>query len=217
MRDANSEYPVRPPQRQTKNPFANDADSVPASSPGRRSVSQRQAPGQPMLPAGGVRKMLGISLVAGIVVAIINIVFTLVNAPLYREAASYAKNPTGMPLNVATSIFWIFVVTSIISLVIYFVTGYIIGRVAVARRLGFYGGFLASAIALVIGYIVGQIPNYPGSIGTGFNGNPLQSGGGLIVALIFLVIGGLIGGLFGWLGARLATRHHPYYYAGPDA
>jgi len=216
MSDPNANYPVRPP-RQTKNPFASDDDAVSTSSPGRRTTYQRQAPMQPALPAGGGRKMFSVSLVAGILVALINVLFTLVNAPLYQQAASYAKNPTQMPLNVASSIFWISVITGVISLIVYFIAGFIIGRVAVARRLGFYGGFLASAIALIIGYIIRQIPNYPGSINTGFSGNPLQAGGGLIAALIFLVIAGLFGGLFGWLGARLATRHHPNYYAGSDA
>ena len=210
MRDSNSEYPVRPPQRQTRNPFASDDDTVPASSPRRRPLLQRQTPVQPGLPPEGTRKMLSISLVAGILVAIISIVFTLVNAPLYQQAASYATHPTQMPLNVASSIFWLFVLTGVIGLIIYFIAGFIIGRVAVARRLGFYCGFLASAIAQIIGYIVGQIPNYPGSLNTGFS-NPLKAGGGIIAALIFLIIAGLIGGLMGWLGARLATRRHPYY------
>ena len=159
--------------------------------------------------------MLSISLVAGILVAIISIVFTLVNAPLYQQAASYASRPNQMPLNVASSIFVLFVLTGVIGLIIYFIAGFITGRVAVARRLGFYGGFVASAIAQIIGYIVGQIPNYPGSLNTGFS-NPLKAGGGIIAALIFLVIAGLIGGLLGWLGARLATRRHPYY-VGLDA
>ena len=183
--------------------------------PRRRSTYQNQAPAQPTLPAAGTRNMLSISLGAGILVALINIVFTLVNAPLYQEAASYASHPTNMPLNVASSIFWIFVITSIISLIIYFIAGFIIGRVAVARRLGFYGGFLASVIALVIGYIVQQIPNYPGTIDTGFSINPLKTASGLIAALIILILAGLIAGLLGWLGARLATRRHPYY-VGPD-
>ena len=154
--------------------------------------------------------MLSISLAGGILVAIINVVFTLVNAPLYQKAASYAKDPTHMPLNVASSIFWIFVLEGIISLIVYFIAGFIIGKVAVARRLGFFGGFVASALSLIIGYIVGQVPNYPGSLNTGFS-NPLKAGGGIIAALIFLIIAGLVGGLMGWLGARLASRRHPYY------
>jgi hypothetical protein len=157
--------------------------------------------------------MLIISLAAGILVAIINVVFTLVNASLYQSAAHYAKNPTQMPLNVASSIFWIFVITGIISLAVYFIAGFIIGRTVVARRFGFYGGFLASVIPQIIGYIIGQLPNYPGNLNTGFR----IGGGGLIAALIFLMIAGLIGGLFGWLGARFATRRHPYYYTGSDA
>ena len=210
MKDPNAEYPVLPPRRQTKNPFANDADTLPDSSPARRPLRQRQRAVQQTLPPGGVRKMLSISLVAGIIVAIVNVVFTLVNAPLYHQAASYANHPTQMPLNVASSIFGLFILESVIGLIIYFIAGFITGRVAVARKFGFYGGFVASAIALIIGYIVGQIPNYPGSLNTGFS-NPLKAGGGIIAALIFLIIAGLIGGLLGWLGARLATRRHPYY------
>ena len=159
--------------------------------------------------------MLSISLVAGILVAIISIVVTLVNAPLYQQAASYASHPNQMPLNVASAIFGLFILTGVIGLIIYFIAGFITGRVAVARKFGFYGGFVASAIAQIIGYIAGQIPNYPGSLNTGFS-NPLKAGGGIIAALIFLIIAGLIGGLLGWLGARLATRRHPHY-VGPDA
>jgi len=90
--------------------------------------------------------MLSVSLVAGMLVAIISIVFTLVNAPLYQQAASYAKHPNQMPLNVASSIFGLFVLTGVIGLIIYFIAGFITGRVAVARRLGFYGGFIVIAV-----------------------------------------------------------------------
>lgn len=207
--DPNSQYPVRQPQRRVQNPFANNNNPSKSQQPLRLNQ-------QSMLPAAGMRKMLGISLVAGIIAAIVNIVVTLVNAPLYQQAASYSNHPTQMPLNVASAIFGLFVLTGVIGLIIYFIAGYIIGRVTVVRRLGFFGGFLASVIALVIGYIVEQIPNYPGSINTGFSGNPLKSGVGLITALIILVLVSLIGGLLGWLGARLATRRHPLY-AGPDA
>src|SRR5689334_11381604 len=165
MKDPDAQYPVRPPQRQTKNPFVNDDDTLPET--GRGPLHQRQKPVQQTLPPGGVRKMLSISLAAGILVAVINIIVTLINAPLYQQAASYATHPTQMPLNVASSIFGLFILTSVIGLIIYFIAGFITGRVAVARRLGFYGGFVASAIALIIGYIAGQIPNYPGSLKTG--------------------------------------------------
>ena len=174
-------------------------------------MHQREKPTQPTLPPGGARKMLSISLVAGIIAAIINIVITLVNAPLYQQSASYANHPSQMPLNVASAVVGLFVLTGVISLVIYFIAGFFIGRVAVARKFGFFGGFVASAIAQIIGFIVGQLPNYPGKINTGFSSNSLNIGGGLITALIILVLVALIGGLLGWLGAKLSTRRHPYY------
>lgn len=211
MRDPNQDYPVRPPQQRARNPYAQDDDTVPESRLPRRSMHQREAPVQPTLPAGGARKMLGIALVAGILAAFANIITTLVNAPLYQQAASYAGHPSQMPLNIASAIFGLFVLTGVIGLVIYFIAGFITGRVAVARKFGFFGGFVASAIAQIIGFIVQYIPNYPGKINTGFSSNPLNVGGGLIAALVILVVVALIGGLLGWLGAKLATRRHPYY------
>ncbi|MGH2495540.1 MAG: hypothetical protein ACRDIV_12630 [Ktedonobacteraceae bacterium] len=210
MKDPNQEYPVRPQQR-ARNPYENDDDTVPESRLPKRSMHQRETPVQPALPAGGTRKMLSIALVAGILAAVVNIVTTLLNAPLYQQAASYASHPNQMPLNVASAVFGLFVLTGVIGLVIYFIAGFIIGKVAVARRFGFLGGFVASAIAQIIGFIVQYIPNYPGKINTGFSSNSLNIGGGLIAALIILVIVALIGGLLGWLGARLATRRHTYY------
>src|SRR5579872_2591281 len=108
MRDANSEYPVRP-KRRAQNPSDNDADTLPESRLPRGSMHQREKPTQPTLPPGGARKMLSISLVAGIIAAIINIVITLVNAPLYQQSASYANHPSQMPLNVASAVVGLFV------------------------------------------------------------------------------------------------------------
>ncbi len=211
MSDANSEYPLRPPQKRAQNPYDNGAGTLPASPPHRGPVHQRELPTQPALPAGGAGKMLSISLVAGILVGILNIVFTLVNAPLYHQAAGYANHPNQMPLNVASAVVGLGALTGVIGLLIYFIAGFITGKVAVARKFGFFGGFVASAIAQVIGFIVGQIPNYPGKINSGFSSNPLNIGGGLITALIILVLVALLGGLLGWLGAKLATRRHPFY------
>jgi hypothetical protein len=174
-------------------------------------MHQREKPISPVLPAGGARKMLSISLVAGILAAITNIVFTLVNAPLYQQAARYANHPSLMPLNVASAVFGLFVLEGVIGLIIYFIAGFITGKVAVARKFGFFGGFVASAIAQIIGFIVQYFPNYPGKINSGISSNPLNIGGGLITALIILVLVALIGGLLGWLGAKLATRRHPFY------
>ncbi len=211
MRDANSEYPVRPPQKRAQSPFDNADDTLPASSPRRWPLHQRENPTSPTLPTGGAGKMLSISLVAGILAAILNIVITLLNASLYQQAASYASHPSQMPLNVASAVFGLFVLTGVLGLIIYFIAGFVIGKVAIARKFGFFGGFIASAVAQIIGFIVGQIPNYPGKINSGISSNPLNIGGGTIAALLILVVVALIGGLLGWLGARLATRRHPFY------
>ncbi|HVB72299.1 MAG TPA: hypothetical protein VNE38_01980 [Ktedonobacteraceae bacterium] len=219
MRDSNQEYPVRPPQKGEHHPFDDDANADALHDqppPHRGPLHQRDQAMQPRLPRGGFGKAMVIALAAGILAALLNIIFTLANASLYQQAAGYAGHPTQMPLNIATTIFGLFCLTSFIGLVIYFIAGFITGKVAVERRLGFFCGFVAGAIAQIIGFVIGQLPNYPGKISTGFSGNPINIGGGIITALILLLLVALLGGLLGFLGARLGTRRHPYY-VGYDA
>ncbi|GAC1567950.1 MAG: hypothetical protein NVS3B14_15570 [Ktedonobacteraceae bacterium] len=214
MRDANQEYPLRQPQRGEHHPFDEDDHDDTAREESQfpqGPIHHREQPALPRLPRGRARKTLIISLVAGILAALVNLVFTLANASLYQRAAGYAGHPTQMPINVASAIFGLFCLTSFISLVIYFMAGFITGKVAIERRLGFFCGFLAGAITQAIGIVVSQFPNYPGKINTGVSSNPLNIGGGILTALVLLLLVALLGGLVGFLGTRLGTRHHPYY------
>lgn len=172
---------------------------------------------QPHLPRGRSITTLLIALAAGVLASLLNIIVTLANAGIYRQAASseYAAHPSSLPISVATTIFGLFCLTSIISLAIYFIAGFITGKVAVARRMGFLCGFVAGAITLVIGYVVQHFPNYPGTLTSGISGGLPGIGGATIVAIVLVVIVSLIAGLMGLFGAWLATRRHPYY-AGYD-
>src|SRR6266567_777208 len=68
-------------------------------------------------------------------------------------------------------------------------------------------------LTLFISLIVQQIPGYPNARGTGLSGGLFGLAGGLLTILILLAISGVIGGLVSLVGAWLATRKHPYYYA----
>ena len=39
----------------------------------------------------------------------------------------------------------------------------------------------------------------------------LALGLAFLLSFVFFCIWGLLGGMLGFLGARIATRHHPYY------
>jgi hypothetical protein len=198
MRDSDSSYPRHQSQR---GPSFDDEQ-------GQGPLHQRAAPTQPQLPPQRVRNTLIIAVIAGLLGAIQAIAITIANASLYREGADKASN---MPLNVAEAIFGLFCLTSTISLLIYLVAGFVIGKVAVERRMGFFGGFVAGLLAQGLGFLTQYIPGYPGVVNSGFSGGLAGFSGGLITALVLALLIGLVAGLVSFLGARLATRRHPYY------
>ncbi len=222
MQDSDQGYPLKQPPR---GPHAFDdfqdsetggAPSIqPVESAGTRPapLHQREEPDRPKLPRGRLRNTLSIALIAGILASLQTILVTLLNAGTYREAASpqFAANPSSLPISVATTIFGLFCLTSVVGLAIYFIAGFITGRIAVSRRMGFLCGFVAAVIAQAVGFIVQYFPGYPGTVNSGVNGGLVGIGTGAIVAIVILVIVALIGGLVGLLGAWLATRRHPYY------
>lgn len=160
------------------------------------------------LPPNGLRKALIIGAVGGVVSVILNIVLTFINAPAFQTYASQGKNVT---YNAALVLVGLQCLNFFVSVLICALAGYIVGRVAVQRRLGFYAGAIAGAIIYLASFLVRYIPNYPGNT----SGSSTGSAGGVFIALllslVFLCIWGLFGGFAGFIGARIATREHPYY------
>ena len=139
------------------------------------------------------------------------IIFTLANASLYRTVSTTPQDK--LSLDLAEAIFGLFCLTLFISLLIYFLAGFVTGKALVERKMGFLVGFVAAAVSFILSLIVQQIPGYPNARGTGLSGGLFGLAGGLLTILILLAISGVIGGLVGLVGAWLATRKHPYYYA----
>lgn len=154
-----------------------------------------------------------IALIAGIIASAQTIIVTLIDGGLYRQAAQYASRPSAMPSNVALSILGLFGLTSLISGVIYFVAGFIDGKIVVSRRQGFLCGFVAGAISQALGYLIQYVPGYPAAVNSGVSSSFIGISGGVITALILLVVVSLVTGLVGFLGSWLATRSHPFYAA----
>jgi hypothetical protein len=172
-------------------------------------MHQRTLPANPRLPRGHLRKALIIGVIAGLVATLQGIIITLANASLYHTVSTTPQNK--LSLSLAEAVVGLLCLNLFISLIIYFAAGFITGKVAVDRRLGFLAGFAAEAVAYILGYIVQQVPGYPSAHATGFSGGLAGLSGGIITALILLVLAGVIAGLVSFFGAWLATRRHPYY------
>jgi hypothetical protein len=95
----------------------------------------------------------------------------------------------------------------LISTLLYFLGGLVIGKISVHRRWAFIGGLVSS----LVGAILKQIPSYPNAGNTGFSGGLLGLGGSLVAWLISVILLCVLAGLTTLLGGWLMTRHHPYY------
>ena len=145
-------------------------------------------------------------IIAGILVMIVNIAITLSNTATYQRAASEGSSVTQATAGIETGLLCL---NLFIELLIFGVTGYIVGRGVVQRRLGFLAGVIGGAIAYLASFLVRYIPNYPGNTATSGATNAATIG----VVLIFVLISAILGGLISLFGTWLATRKHPYYTA----
>jgi hypothetical protein len=205
MRDANQQYPLHQHGGNGHHqPFDDDTEVE------FDDEDDLQEPVSPQLPQNRFTKALIIGIVAGIIVALQGIIFTLANASLYHTVSTTPQDK--LSLNLAEAVFGLFCLTLFISLLIYFLAGFVTGKATVERKMGFLVGFVAAAVSFILSLIVQQIPGYPNARGTGLSGGVFGLAGGLLTIVIFLAISGVIGGLVSLAGAWLATRKHPYYY-----
>lgn len=214
MRDQEEEYPRHQPGRGTHDhhdPFETDTENEGelGDRPRRAPLHQREAATTPELPHRHASKALIAGLVLGALVSLEGVLLTLKNADIYHQAAKYMTSD--MPLSLATTILWIFLLGLAISTLIYLFGGMIIGRIAVHRRWAFIGGFAGGVFSSIVGALLKLIPSYPNAGNTGFSGGLLGFGGGFVALLISTILVGVLAGLVTLLGAWLTTRHHPYY------
>jgi hypothetical protein len=166
----------------------------------------------PQLPHNRFIKALIIGIAAGLLCALQSVVITLVNSSTYQ---TYVTSGTQQNVQnaVAFTLFGLACLTFGLSMLICFLAGFVTGKVAVLRKMGFLTGFVAGAIIYTLSFLLNYIPGYPTHLaGSGVRGL-VGVGSGILVSFIFLLVWGVIGGLVSLAGAWLATRKHPYYYA----
>jgi hypothetical protein len=216
MRDANQENPLHQPGGSGRHSsFDDDAldDEGGFQEPGEASSSQYEAPAGSRLPHGQFGLAITIGLIAGLLCAIQSIVITLLNASTYQTFATSGTQQTVQDA-LAFTLFGLACLTFFVSMLICVIAGFITGKVAVERKMGFLTGFVAGVITYALSFLLNYIPGYPTHLASSGGSGLVGVSGGVVVSLVFLVLWGIIGGLASLTGAWLATRKHPYYYAG---
>ena len=226
MQDPESDYPLHQPRRNghrrpgdddvaprrqqaADDQFEEEEEPVARPRPTQRGViHQREQISSPILPPHRLKNSLIAGAIAGVLCIGQSIIITLANAPTYH-AYDTAKDAT-VKSALAFTIFGYGILTFVISMLICLVAGFIVGRIAVERRMAFLAGFVAGVLVYVVSFIINFIPNYPGS-NTSSGGSAGAATGGIILTIIFIVVWGVVGGLVSLLGGWLATRRHQYY------
>src|SRR5215469_5216399 len=161
MRDPDQEYPLHQPRRdghrrpfddQTHEEIQDKEDFREPAQVGQGPVHQREVPATLQLPRGRLRKTLLIGVIAGAVAALQGIIITFANASLYHTVSTTPQNK--LTLSLAEAVFGLFCLSLFISLLIYFVAGFVTGKIAIERRMGFLAGFVAAAFSYILGFLV---------------------------------------------------------------
>ena len=209
MPDANQQYPLPQPGGNGRHqPFDDDSED---EFDDEGIIQEPKVPYNSQLPQNRFTKALIIGLVAGIICAIQSVVITLLNTSTYR---AYVASDTQQTVQnaIVFTLFGLACLTFCISMLICFIAGFITGKVAVLRRMGFLTGFVAGGTIYALSFLLNYIPGYPTHLASSGSRGLVGVGGGVVVSLIFLLVWGVIGGLASLAGAWLATRRHPYYY-----
>ncbi len=197
MRESENAYPPHEPVKGRSRRASNEDEIIDA---------QTDLPEEFTLPHNGLLYSLSAGLLGGLVVALISVAITLINASAFQEAARLQDR---MSFATASTLTGLTCLSYFIALVICFASGFVAGHFAVRRMYGFYAGALAGALTYIGGFVVQYIPNSPGHIASNSSVGALA--GGIVFVLVLLLIYAVLGALMGLWGAQVATRRHPYY------
>jgi len=165
--------------------------------------SQHQA----LLPGRGVYYAVIAGIIAGVISALLTILIILLNTGTFHEA-SLQIAVDRLTVKTALALAGWELLTFILSLLIGFFAGCIVGRIAVRRRLGFLAGALAGATYSLLTFLVSLLPGYPGNLVV--NGTTATIGS-LVILFLLLCLWSIGGGLVSLFGTWVTTVRHPYY------
>jgi hypothetical protein len=179
----------------------------PSLIPLRASRPQLTAAVSFSLPGRGLSSALIAGAIAGVLSALLTILIILINTGTFH-AASLQIAVDRLTVKTALALAALELLMFVLSLLIIFVTGVVMGRIAVRRRLGFLAGMCAGATYYLITFLVSLLPGYPGNLIA--NTAPMTTIP-LVISFLFLCLWSLGGGLVSLLGTWIATVRHPSY------
>jgi hypothetical protein len=186
-----------------KAPLTEASSSVPL----RSSRSQHSVVVSFSLPKRGPSSALIAGAIAGVFSAVLTVLIILINTGTFH-AASLQIAVDKLTVKTALALAVLELLTFVLSLLIGFATGFVMGRIAVRRRLGFLAGVCAGATYYLITFLVSLLPNYPGNLTA--NGDPMTTTH-LVIAFLLLCLWSAGGGLVSLFGTWVTTVRHPYY------
>jgi MFS family permease len=164
---------------------------------------------EPSLPHNGLPTALITGIIGGLFNVAISVVTTLMNTSTYQDAA---RSGDAMSLATAQLLFSLSCINYVVALVVSFVAGFIVGKLAVSRRLGFYTGALVGAVTYLGSALLQYIPNYPGHISSSTS-SVMFTINGVLFMLLLTIIWAFVGALISLWGTFIASKKHPYYQA----
>jgi len=206
MQDSEEDAPQRPSPHHNGHRNAYHEDVIEADSSAEASDSSWSDTS--LLPSNGLSKALLTGAGAGILAVLLNVIYAFVTAPVAQQSA---QNSSKVASNADYLAFGLGCLIVFVNLAICLVAGYVVGKIAVRRRFGFYAGALVAAILYLASFVTRYIPNYPGNLTTNQATATGSFSVGIVISLVFLLISALAGGLFGLWGARIATSKHWYH------
>ena len=175
--------------------------------PHRASRSRHSAIVSFSLPRRGLSFALIAGAIAGVLFALLTILIILINAGTFH-ATSLQIAVDRLTVKTALALALLELLTFVLGLLIAFATGFVMGRIAVRRRLGFLAGIYAGATYYLITFLVSLIPGYPGNLIA--NGAPMTTIP-LVISFLLLCLWCIAGGLVSLFGTWVTTVTHPYY------
>jgi hypothetical protein len=180
---------------------------APSLIPLRASHSPHIPPVSFSLPGRGLSSALIAGVIAGVLAALLTILLILINTGTFR-AASLQIAMDRLTVKTALVLASLELLMFILSLLISFVTGFVMGKIAVRRRLGFLAGTYAGAIYYLITFLVSLLPGYPGNLIV--NRAAIMTTP-FVISFLLLCLWSMGGGLVSLFGTWVATVRHPYY------
>ncbi|HEV7237046.1 MAG TPA: hypothetical protein VGN15_12735, partial [Ktedonobacteraceae bacterium] len=141
MHESEQEYPFHQARQESHGHEDDEHDddflarTQPVPQRTHRPLRQREEIAMPELPRNRLKNAVIAGLIAGVLCSIENIIIVFANTANYQQAATFSA--AKLPYSLALTLVGVACLTFFIGLLICLFAGFIVGKIAIQRRLGF--------------------------------------------------------------------------------